>query len=87
MKLHKKDSDDSKEEEKPSEQKPGEVKVVGHVWAKTPIRKISHEGKTYRITGVAHSAKMCRVEILEDGEFKRVFKVDFMREIYAKFKI
>lgn len=67
--------------------KPKEVIVVSHTWQKTPIRKVSHKGETYQITGVAHRAKMCRISAIVDGVFKPVYDTALMTEIYKAFKV
>lgn len=79
-----------KKDEKPEDKKPTlpeGAKMVGHRWRKIPAQKVSYDGSTYMIDGVADSARMVRVSVLKNGKFERIFDTAFMRVLYAKFKV
>ena len=87
MKTQEKSKDLEKEESNSNSELPKGVKMVGHRWSKTTERKVSFDGKTYQITGVAHTAAMVRANVLEDGEYVPVQNVTILKLLYATFKI
>lgn len=67
---------------------PEGVRVIGHRWAKMAMRKVSYKGITYQLTGHAHSAQVCRANVLNDeGEYVPEVNMQILAELYRNFKM